>query len=88
MQSTDLNICVFTGSSLGRNESYQHAAEQLGAELAQRHIGLVYGGASVGLMGAVADAALSDGGKVIGIINKLLAAEVPVIRKWIDPAGR
>ncbi len=74
MQSADLNICVFTGSSLGRNESYQHAAKQLGAELAQRNIGLVYGGASVGLMGAVADAALSDGGKVIGVLPQSLAA--------------
>lgn len=68
-----MNICVFTGSSFGRNESYQHAAEQLGTELAQRDIGLVYGGASVGLMGIVADAALSKGGKVIGVLPQSLA---------------
>ncbi len=68
-----MNICVFTGSSSGRNDSYKQAAEQLGTELARREIGLVYGGASVGLMGVVADAALNNGGKVIGVLPQSLA---------------
>ncbi|MGI9286902.1 MAG: TIGR00730 family Rossman fold protein [Pseudomonadales bacterium] len=68
-----MNICVFTGSSLGRNNSYQHAAGRLGAELARRGIGLVYGGASVGLMGVIADATLNNGGKVIGVLPQSLA---------------
>lgn len=68
-----MNICVFTGSSPGRNESYREAAERLGKALTRRNMGLVYGGASVGLMGAVADAALIDGGKVIGVLPQSLA---------------
>lgn len=67
-----MNICVFTGSSFGHREAYRLAARQLGAELANREIGLVYGGASVGLMGIVADAALEAGGSVIGVLPKAL----------------
>ena len=67
-----MNICVFTGSSFGHREAYRLAARQLGAELANREIGLVYGGASVGLMGVVADAALEAGGSVIGVLPKAL----------------
>jgi uncharacterized protein (TIGR00730 family) len=67
-----MNICVFTGSSFGRREEYRLAARQLGAELASRGIGLVYGGTSVGLMGAIADAALEAGGSVIGILPETL----------------
>jgi uncharacterized protein (TIGR00730 family) len=67
-----MNICVFTGSSFGHREAYRLAARQLGAELANREIGLVYGGASVGLMGVVADAALEEGGSVIGVLPKAL----------------
>jgi len=69
-----MNICVFCGSSFGRNGAYKGAAEALGAELARREIGLVYGGASVGLMGALANAALAEGGEVIGVIPEALAA--------------
>ena len=69
-----MNICVFCGSSFGQNGAYREAAEALGCELARREIGLVYGGASVGLMGAVANAALGGGGRVIGIIPEALAA--------------
>lgn len=73
MPSENINICVFTGSSLGQNASHRQAAERLGAELARRNIGLVYGGASVGLMGVVADAALANGGKVTGVLPQSLA---------------
>jgi len=61
-------ICVFCGSSEGVRPEYRAAAEQVGRLLAERGIELVYGGGRVGLMGAVADACLSAGGRVIGVI--------------------
>ncbi|NHO41289.1 TIGR00730 family Rossman fold protein [Acetobacter fabarum] len=67
-------ICVFCGSSVGRGPAYLHAAEQLGLLMARRGIGLVYGGASVGLMGAVANAVLAGGGQVTGVIPQALVA--------------
>ncbi|MFT8371276.1 TIGR00730 family Rossman fold protein [Acetobacter sp.] len=67
-------ICVFCGSSAGRGSVYLHAAEQLGLLMARRGIGLVYGGASVGLMGAVANAVLAGGGQVTGVIPQALVA--------------
>nr|WP_295875231.1 TIGR00730 family Rossman fold protein [uncultured Chitinophaga sp.] len=66
------NIVVFCGSSAGREPVYMEQAFQLGAALAQRNIGLVYGGAKVGLMGAVADGALQAGGKVTGVLPHFL----------------
>ncbi|MFT8871890.1 MAG: TIGR00730 family Rossman fold protein [Sporolactobacillus sp.] len=66
------SLAVFCGSSAGDDPSYSHAAAALGHELAARKITLVYGGASVGLMGACADAVLSDGGTVIGVIPEIL----------------
>ena len=70
-------VCVFAGSSSGRNPLYAKAAQELGAVLASRHIGLVYGGARVGLMGAMADAVLAGGGEVVGVIpNSLVEKEV------------
>ena len=63
-------ICVNCGSSEGKNPAYGHAANSLGNELAKRDIGLVYGGARVGLMGILADAVLAAGGEVIGIITR------------------
>ena len=68
-----MRICVFCGSSLGGDPAHQRAAAALSAELAARDIGLVYGGASVGLMGVVADAALEAGGEVIGVLPEALA---------------
>ena len=65
-------VLVFCGSSPGRRPEYAEAARQLGELLAQRDLGLVYGGASVGLMGAVADGALAAGGEVIGVIPRQL----------------
>lgn len=65
-------ICVFCGSSSGQRPEYQLAAESLGAQLAERGIGLVYGGGRVGLMGIVADAVLRAGGEVIGVIPRAL----------------
>ena len=65
-------ICVFCGSNPGRDPRYGEAARELGTLLAREAIGLVYGGASVGLMGMVADAALAAGGEVIGVIPQAL----------------
>jgi uncharacterized protein (TIGR00730 family) len=65
-------VCVFCGSSAGRNPLYGEVAAKLGAALARRGIGLVYGGGSIGLMGALADAALAAGGEVVGVIPKAL----------------
>lgn len=67
------NICVFCGSRPGSDERYLASAQSMGAALAKRDIGVVYGGGNVGLMGALADAALEAGGRVIGIIPKGLA---------------
>jgi uncharacterized protein (TIGR00730 family) len=65
-------ICVFCGSSPGRSASYAAAASELGRLLAKRGIGLVYGGANVGLMGALANAVMDAGGDVIGVIPQSL----------------
>src|SRR4051812_27496968 len=65
-------LCVFCGSSLGHAPAYAASAAQLGRVLAQRGIGLVYGGGRVGLMGVLADAALAAGGEVIGVIPQAL----------------
>lgn len=71
------SLCVYCGSSPGRDEEYLHAAESFGALLAAEGITLVYGGGNVGLMGAVADGALRAGGKAIGVIpEQLVAREV------------
>ncbi len=67
-------ICVFAGSNPGTSATYRAAADELGRTLARRRIGLVYGGARVGLMGALADAALASGGEVIGVIPEALVA--------------
>lgn len=66
------SLCVFCGSSPGRNQSYVDAARAMGTLLAERNITLVYGGGAVGLMGACADACLKAGGKVVGVIPKHL----------------
>jgi uncharacterized protein (TIGR00730 family) len=65
-------ICVFCGASPGRGPAYLELAASVGAGLAVRGIGVVYGGGRVGLMGAVADAALAAGGEVIGVIPRRL----------------
>ncbi|MEC3979733.1 TIGR00730 family Rossman fold protein [Amycolatopsis sp. H20-H5] len=66
-------VCVFCGSSMGFDPAYAEQARALGGLLASRGIGLVYGGASVGTMGAVADGALAAGGEVIGVIPQALS---------------
>ncbi len=72
-----MRICVFCGSRAGTDPAYLAAAVAVGRILAERGVGIVYGGGRVGLMGAVADAALAAGGEVIGIIpHALVAREV------------
>jgi uncharacterized protein (TIGR00730 family) len=72
MERSIRRICVFCGSSPGLRPSYVEAARALGTLLAERGIGVVYGGSHLGLMGAMADAARAAGGEVIGIIPQRL----------------
>lgn len=65
-------VCVFCGASNGGRADYAQAAKLVGNTLATRGITLIYGGGRAGLMGAVADATLDAGGRVIGVITKLL----------------
>lgn len=69
------SITVFCGSSFGSDDIYKEQATLLGKTLAQQGIQLVYGGADVGLMGAVADGALNAGGKVIGVLPQFLQSK-------------
>lgn len=69
------SVCVFCASNRGRSDVFAQAARRLGTELAQRDITLVYGGASVGLMGVLADAVLEGGGQVVGVITQPLVAK-------------
>lgn len=65
-------ICVFCGASAGRGAAYRALAQAVGRGLAERDIAVVYGGGRVGLMGALADAALAAGGEVTGVIPRRL----------------
>jgi uncharacterized protein (TIGR00730 family) len=67
-------VCVFCGSNAGTRPAYTDAARALGAELVSRRLGLVYGGASVGLMGVLADTVLAGGGEVVGVIPRPLGS--------------
>jgi len=70
-------ICVYCGSNRGVRPAYAEAAAKLGGQLARRGLELVYGGGCIGLMGIVADAAMKNGGHVIGVIpEKLVIKEV------------
>ena len=66
--SFESSLCVYCGSGLGVDSRHLEAARDLGRLLAERHIRLIYGGARIGLMGTLADAALAAGGEVVGII--------------------
>jgi len=73
-------ICVYCGSSPGRLEVYAGAARELGQALVARDLGLVYGGAGIGLMGMIADTVLQLGGRAVGVIPKGLARKEVVHR--------
>lgn len=66
-------VCVFCGSSTGRDPSIGDAAEFVGRRIATRGLGVVYGGAAVGLMGRVADGALAAGGSVVGVLPEFFS---------------
>jgi len=68
-------ICVYCGSSPGKNPAYADAARKLANAMCERGIGLVYGGAAVGIMGTVANAVLEAGGEAVGVIPKSLAVK-------------
>lgn len=68
-----MRLCIFCGSSLGRSPHYEATARDLGRRLARAGIGVVYGGAAIGLMGALAEAALEEDGEVFGVIPQALA---------------
>lgn len=72
MSTRFTSLCVFCGSQSGTNPAYLESARATGLALAERGIRLVYGGGSVGMMGAVADACLEAGGEVIGVIPAFL----------------
>lgn len=74
MKTAVKRIAVFCGANTGLRPAFKDAATHLGQRLAARGLGLVYGGASIGLMGAVADGARSAGGDVIGVIPRALMA--------------
>lgn len=66
------SVAVFSGSNFGGSPEYAEAARALGGAIARRGLRLVYGGTGKGLMGVVADAALAEGGEVVGVINQRL----------------
>ena len=68
-----INICVFCGSSSGKDVEFEEAAKNLGKVLAEKRMHLVYGGGNLGLMGCVSKAAHEGGSQVLGIIPKALA---------------
>jgi uncharacterized protein (TIGR00730 family) len=68
-------VAVYCGSAAGSDPAYLHDAQTLGTAIAAAGLGLVYGGASVGLMGAVADAAMAGGAEVIGVLPDVLAGK-------------
>jgi uncharacterized protein (TIGR00730 family) len=68
-------VCVFSGSRVGSDPSYQQGAHKLGVTLAEQNIELVYGGGSVGLMGIIADSILDSGGRAIGVLPEFLATK-------------
>jgi uncharacterized protein (TIGR00730 family) len=85
-KSTDLaepqirNVCVYCGSNTGADPAYAEAARKLGALFAKDHVGLVYGGGSLGLMGELARSVLEHGGRVTGIIPGFLSERERMLR--------
>ena len=66
------SVCVFCGSNVGRDAAYLEAAITAGEVIARSGLAIVYGGGRIGLMGAVADAALAAGGRVVGVMPRAL----------------
>lgn len=66
------NLCIFCGSAAGKSPKYMELGTKIGELLVKNNVGLVYGGASIGLMGAIADSVLKNKGRVIGVIPQAL----------------
>lgn len=79
---TNKTICVFCSSSDGISQAYFEAARELGQEIARRGLTLVYGGSDIGLMGELARATHKGGGKVVGIIPKVLHGKVRAFKGY------
>ena len=77
-------ICVFCGSSPGHNSTYQECAKQLGLVLAEKKMTLVYGGSNIGLMGQIAKSVVRNGGRVIGVIPRLLVEKEVAFKELSD----
>ncbi len=80
LMSTINSVCVYCGSGPGTNAAYVQAARRLGQILAENRVQLVYGGGSLGLMGALAESVLEHGGRVTGIIPEFLTAREHTLR--------
>ena len=72
-RSMQASVCVYCASSRSAHGAYREAARRLGAVLAEHDLGIIYGGGAVGSMGALADGALSRGGRVVGILPRFMA---------------
>lgn len=79
-----MKLTVYGGSRMGENLAFRKAAQELGAWMAARHIGLVYGGGGVGMMGTVADAVLDGGGDVTGVIPQFLVDREQAYKRVAD----
>lgn len=71
--NTHRTVCVYCASSRASHPQYREVAHALGVVLAERGFGIIYGGGAVGSMGALADGALSKGGRVVGILPRFMA---------------
>ena len=78
------SICVFCGSSAGKNSTYKGAAVDLGRLLAQKNLRLVYGGGNIGLMGEIAQSVIHSGGNAIGVIPQFLVEKELVYDKLTE----
>lgn len=78
------SICVYCGSSPGKDPAFLQAARSMGQEIAARQLTLVYGGGRIGLMGEVARTVLDNGGKVIGVIPKALVEQELAFRDLLE----
>ncbi len=78
------SICVFCGSSAGRNSTYKGAAVDLGRLLAQKNLRLIYGGGNIGLMGEIAQSVIQGGGSAIGVIPQFLVEKELVYDKLTE----
>lgn len=73
MRTLQASVCVYCASSRSAPAAYREAARRLGVVLAEHNLGIIYGGGAVGSMGALADGALSRGGRVVGILPRFMA---------------